>query len=167
MMEYLSRNDSVKGFISLTVVMALCLGAFSVMSFIPTNARADVVGGEYGSIVNVGIVGGLSTGDPSAIATVDEWKIASLVYDSLARTDPDTLDSVPWVADSWEVIGYRNNHLHQFVGILGVHLVFFHQVLAVLNQNWNHDKEAVGDEGGDQGILGDIKNIPVLKWGDG
>ncbi len=101
-MEHRSKNDKVRFFITVTAVMALCISGFSLM-LTSTNAKADVIGGAYGSEVHVAVFTELTSDNAVDIATKEEWNMMTLVYDSLARTDPDTLDSVPWLAKSWEI----------------------------------------------------------------
>ena len=100
-MEHLGKGIMTRA-ITLVVIMTLCVGAFTLIAP-ATNVKADVIGGEYGAEVDVAVLTELTSGNPASITTADEWKMMTLAFDSLARTDPDTLGSVPWVAESWDI----------------------------------------------------------------
>jgi len=78
-------------------------GAFVVLAR-PTAAQ-DITG-QYGGDLNIAVqgFGGL---DPTTASPADR-KVLELVYDSLGRIDPVTLQITPWAATSWSWDGAKN-----------------------------------------------------------
>ncbi len=82
------------------LVTIMVAGSFSVL-FTPVNAAP--MGGEYGGEVNVAIISSSALDLKPTTTDAEGQKVVDLVYDSLARVMPDTLNVEPWMADSWTV----------------------------------------------------------------
>src|SRR2546428_6626846 len=81
--------------IALALLVSLLAGAFAGSS----HARALDLTGAQGGDLRVALqgFGGL---DPRT-ASLEDHKVLELIYDSLARADPVTLELKPWAAASW------------------------------------------------------------------
>ncbi len=91
------------GLVSL-VVVAMVISGFFVVSPFGGEADAQILGGEYGGNLRVALEAE-PTGFNPLDATLNEpaMQIVDLLYDSLGRINPYTLELDPWVAESWEV----------------------------------------------------------------
>jgi len=68
------------------------------------GAHGDPLEGPYGGALRVGVLGAISL-NPFTTTDATSWKVIPLVYDSLARIDPATLEQAPWAASSWSISG--------------------------------------------------------------
>lgn len=94
------RGFAVRTWIALTMVSLLALSALVV----PPAAQAEeLYGGQYGGDYRIAV--GHAIGDdfldPIANDDLTEWRILDLVYDRLARTEADTFEVIPWLAEGW------------------------------------------------------------------
>lgn len=70
----------------------------------PASGAHGDASGLYGGTLRVSVQGAISL-NPFTATDADSWKVIPLVYDSLARIDPQTLVPVPWAASSWTISG--------------------------------------------------------------
>ena len=85
----------MKGLFALGLSLALLAGVFAGVA---APAKADFAG-AWGGGVTVALQS-FGTADPRLAGPADR-KVLELVYDSLARIDPETLELRPWAATSW------------------------------------------------------------------
>ncbi len=84
------------------LVVLLLVTALFVPFFALSPARADPpIGGLYGGTFKVAVIN-LPDPDPTATQWNDKV-VHELIYDSLARMSPDTLQPEPWLASSWSI----------------------------------------------------------------
>jgi len=100
MTEKSGKNSTKTSVWAVLLVVLMIAGSFGVL-FTPANAAP--LGGEYGGEVNVAILSSSALDLTPTTTDVEGQKIVDLVYDSLARVMPDTLNVEPWMADSWVV----------------------------------------------------------------
>gem|GEM_PF-5702479 len=100
MTEKSGKNSLKTSMGALLLVVLMIAGSFGVLL---TPANAAPLGGEYGGEVNVAILSSSALDLTPTTTDVEGQKIVDLVYDSLARVMPDTLNVEPWMADSWSV----------------------------------------------------------------
>ena len=100
MTEKSGKNSTKTSVWAVLLVVLMVAGSFGVLL---TPANAAPLGGEYGGEVNVAILSSSALDLTPTTTDVEGQKIVDLVYDSLARVMPDTLNVGPWMADSWVV----------------------------------------------------------------
>ena len=100
MTEKSGKNSTKTSVWAVLLVVLMIAGSFGVL-FTPANAAP--LGGEYGGEVNVAILSSSALDLTPTTTDVEGQKVVDLVYDSLARVMPDTLNVEPWMADSWVV----------------------------------------------------------------
>ncbi len=100
MTEKSGKNSTKTSVWAVLLVILMIAGSFGVL-FTPANAAP--LGGEYGGEVNVAILSSSALDLTPTTTDVEGQKVVDLVYDSLARVMPDTLNVEPWMADSWVV----------------------------------------------------------------
>ncbi len=66
--------------------------------------HGDPLTGQFGGTFRVAVRGSIDL-NPFTATDADSWKVIPLVYDSLARIDPISLEPAPWAAASWNVSG--------------------------------------------------------------
>ncbi len=80
------------------------VSVLALMSTLPASAGPGGLSGLYGGTLRVGVLGSISL-NPFTATDADSWRVIPLVYDSIARIDPGSLEPTPWAAASWTVEG--------------------------------------------------------------
>lgn len=89
--------------ISLVVVISMLISGIAVLGA-PVAIAQETMGGEYGGDLRVALQAEPSSLNPLATPLNEPAEqIIDLLYDSLGRIDPYTLELVPWMASGWEV----------------------------------------------------------------
>lgn len=94
-----SRGAAALLVISGMLMMLLLAGVSPVR-----GAHGDPLEGPYGGALRVGGLGPISL-NPFTATDATSWTAIPLVYDSVARIDPVTLEPTPWAAASWSISG--------------------------------------------------------------
>jgi ABC-type transport system substrate-binding protein len=89
----------------LTVATVLVLGMLAPFMAVLPKAEAASVGGKYGGDYKVALIQDPGAINPLVSTDENTGKIIDLVYDSLARLNPATLELVPCVAKAWTIDG--------------------------------------------------------------
>ncbi|MEW5937411.1 MAG: ABC transporter substrate-binding protein, partial [Candidatus Thermoplasmatota archaeon] len=89
----------------ITASVALLLLVATFLGTLPTKTSADStsLGGKYGGELRVALRNEPLEINPLMASTIEERQVVDLIYDSLARVDPNTLELIPWIARSWDV----------------------------------------------------------------
>jgi ABC-type transport system substrate-binding protein len=88
-----------------TIVAALFIGMLAPFMAVLPVAHAAPLGGKYGGNYNIALKAEPGAINPLASPNRETAQIIDLVYESLARRDPATLELKPWVASSWTIDG--------------------------------------------------------------
>ena len=89
--------------LSLVVVISMLISGIAILA-VPVTVAQDTMGGEYGGGFRVALQGQPSTLNPLASQVNEPANhVMDLLYESLGRIDPYTLELVPWMASSWAV----------------------------------------------------------------
>ena len=89
---------------SILMVLAMMFSGISAYFAVPGAVGQEISGGEYGGEFRVALQEQPSTLNPLAtLINNPARQVIDLVYDSLGRIDPYTLELVPWVASGWTV----------------------------------------------------------------
>jgi peptide/nickel transport system substrate-binding protein len=88
-----------------TKILALAFAALMALSFSATvlGATPEEMAGIYGGDLKIAVKDTALDLNPGVAADDSSWGIINILYDSLGRRDPVTLEITPWVADSWTV----------------------------------------------------------------
>jgi len=89
--------------ISVVVILAMVMSGLAVLAT-PVTIAEDNLGGPYGGLLRVGLKSAPSSLNPLA-SNLNESanQIIDVIYDSLGRIDPYTLEIKPWMASSWNI----------------------------------------------------------------
>jgi ABC-type transport system substrate-binding protein len=92
-----------KAGISVVVILAMIMSGLSVLAT-PVTIAQDNLGGSYGGTLRVALKSAPSSLNPLA-SNLNESanQIIDVLYDSLGRIDPYTLELKPWMASSWVI----------------------------------------------------------------
>lgn len=88
-----------------TIVAALFVGMLAPFMAVLPAAHAAPIGGKYGGNYKIALKADPGSINPLASPNRETAQIIDLVYESLARRDPATLELKPWVASSWTIDG--------------------------------------------------------------
>jgi ABC-type transport system substrate-binding protein len=86
-------------------IIAMAFAALMALSFSATvfAATPEEMAGIYGGDFKIAVRNTALDLNPNSAADDTSWAIINILYDSLGRRDPVTLEVIPWVADSWTV----------------------------------------------------------------
>lgn len=86
-------------------LLALAFAALLSLSFAASvlGATPEEMSGMYGGDFTIAVKDTTLELNPKLATDDASWNIIDLLYDSLGRLDPVTLEVVPWVAESWTV----------------------------------------------------------------
>jgi ABC-type transport system substrate-binding protein len=89
--------------ISVVVILAMVISGLAVLAA-PAAIAEDNMGGSYGGTLRVALKSAPSSLNPLA-SNLNESanQIIDVLYDSLGRIDPYTLEIKPWMASSWTI----------------------------------------------------------------
>jgi ABC-type transport system substrate-binding protein len=89
--------------ISIVVILAMIMSGIAVLAT-PVTIAQDNLGGSYGGVLRVALKSAPSSLNPLA-SNLNESanQIMDVLYDSLGRIDPYSLDLKPWMASSWTI----------------------------------------------------------------
>lgn len=91
------------GIVSVMVMAMLLSGMFAMTPAVDT-VKGDILGGEYGGDLRVALKAEPNTLNPlSDNANDPALQVMDLIYDSLGRIDPYTLELKPWIASGWAI----------------------------------------------------------------
>ena len=89
--------------ISLVVVISMLISGIAIIGA-PVAVAEETIGGEYGGVMRVALQAEPSSLNPLATPLNEPAEqITDLLYESLGRIDPYSLELGPWMASSWEV----------------------------------------------------------------
>ena len=89
--------------LSLIVVISMLISGIAIFAA-PVTIAQDTMGGEYGGDLRTALQGQPSSLNPLASSLNEPAnQVIDLLYESLGRIDPYTMELVPWMASSWEV----------------------------------------------------------------
>ena len=88
-------------------LLAMAFAALLSLSFAASvlGATPEEMSGMYGGDFTIAVKDTTLELNPKLASDDASWNIIDLLYDSLGRLDPVTLEVVPWVAESWTVEG--------------------------------------------------------------
>jgi len=88
-------------------LLAMAFAALLSLSFAASvlGATPEEMSGMYGGDFTIAVKDTSLELNPKLATDDASWNIIDLLYDSLGRLDPVTLEVVPWVAESWTVEG--------------------------------------------------------------
>ncbi|MCJ2669217.1 MAG: ABC transporter substrate-binding protein [Candidatus Thermoplasmatota archaeon] len=88
-------------------LLAMAFAALLSLSFAASvlGATPEEMSGMYGGDFTIAVKDPALELNPKLATDDASWNIIDLLYDSLGRMDPVTLEVVPWVAESWTVEG--------------------------------------------------------------
>ena len=88
-------------------LLAMAFAALLSLSFAASvlGATPEEMSGMYGGDFTIAVKDPALELNPKLATDDASWNIIDLLYDSLGRLDPVTLEVVPWVAESWTVEG--------------------------------------------------------------
>jgi ABC-type transport system substrate-binding protein len=86
-------------------LLALAFAALLSLSFAASvlGATPEEMSGMYGGDFTIAVKDTALELNPKLATDDASWNIIDLLYDSLGRLDPVTLEVVPWVAESWTI----------------------------------------------------------------
>jgi ABC-type transport system substrate-binding protein len=90
--------------LSIAVILTMVIAGFAVLSAPISIAQEDNLGGQYGGTLRVALKSQPSSLNPLA-AKLNESAvhIIDVLYESLGRIDPYTLEVKPWMASAWTI----------------------------------------------------------------
>lgn len=88
---------------SIVVVLAMLISGLAVLAT-PVSVAEDYIGGPYGGNLRVALQSQPNSLNPLDPALNESAKqVIDVLYDSLGRIDPYTLQLKPWMAQSWSI----------------------------------------------------------------
>lgn len=95
--------------ISVVVILAMVISGLAILAT-PITIAEDNLGGPYGGMLRVALKSAPSSLNPLA-SNLNESanQIIDVLYDSLGRIDPYTLELKPWMATSWTIDSTNNS----------------------------------------------------------
>nr|QOV09144.1 Extracellular solute-binding protein [uncultured Thermoplasmata archaeon] len=89
--------------ISIVVILAMLISGLAVLAT-PVTIAEENIGGPYGGSLRVALKSEPSSLNPLASQLNESaTQIIDILYDSLGRIDPYTLEIKPWMASSWNI----------------------------------------------------------------
>ena len=83
-------------------LMGIMLMVTFILSVIPMQTQAQMDEGMYGGEFKIAVNEEIDI-NPLTATNDTSWNVINLLYDSLAKIDPQTLQPIPWIATEWVV----------------------------------------------------------------
>jgi len=95
---------------SAAIIMVMIISGFAIIAAPVTVVQAEDMGGPYGGELRIALKSQPSSLNPLA-ASLNEPanQLIDILYESLGRIDPYTLENKPWLASSWAVNATHKN----------------------------------------------------------